>query len=77
MRPARQLRIFAGQSENLRDLLGRERAGIAAAWPIVEHGGNRAPQVGRVLRALEHGQAWPHFGPASPPQADEVGRPTE
>src|SRR5262249_6628304 len=62
-----------GQGQKLRDLLGRELAGIAAAWPVAQHRFNGPSQVGLAFGAFNQDQFGPRTFPATPPGSDRIG----
>src|SRR5262249_60773377 len=69
-RPPRLLRRLAGQRQDLRDLLGRELAGVATARRVGEYVRDGAAEGGVRLGALDLDQFGPGPDPAPPPQAD-------
>src|SRR5262245_14916362 len=71
-RAARFLGWFAGQRQDLGDLLGRELAGIARTRFVAQHLFNGSAEVGQASRALDDCEAFPRLGPPPPPHSDGI-----
>jgi hypothetical protein len=70
--PGRFLGVFAGDGQDLRDLLGGEFARATAPRQVAEQFGDRVRQGGRLLAAFDMDQAIEIIGPAVPPGSDGV-----